>query len=344
VSTTVLVIGILAVAAVAVLGFFVLSASRSRRSVENVPPGMRPGYSDEQLERTVLERYMAWGLVLTVFFAVFFPVYWARETNRLTQATEQRFISQVVTGEALYVENCALCHGTDGGGGGAPSPYDAESIWPAPSMRNIVARYEDNPNVVEIEDFIEQTLHRGRPGTPMPAWGEIAGGPLTDEDIRDITLWILANQDDEELAEAAAVADLSGEELYQENCLKCHGPDLQGLDAGEGRPGVSLIGVLNRHSEESILGILRNGIRVPAGTMMPPWQEGYMYENTRFDDEALQRIIDYLGEAGGLEDDGGTAPAPEDGDDEDAAPQDGQGEEDETEVVRTDVAAGRTGR
>jgi mono/diheme cytochrome c family protein len=296
VNTTVLVIGILAVAGLAVVGFFVLSAARSRRAVENVPPGLRPGYSDEQLERTVLERYMAWGLVLTLFLAVFFPVYWALETNRLTGATETRFVSQVVDGEALFVTNCAECHGTNGGGGGAASPYDPESIWPAPNLRNIVMRYEENRNVVDIEDFIEQTLQRGRPGTPMPAWGEIGGGPLTDEDIRDITLWILANQDDE-IAEATSASDLDGEALYTENCTKCHG-GADGED-NEGRPGPSLAGVFERHSEASILGILQNGINVPNTTNMPPWQEGYMYEGARYDDAALERIIDYLDERSG---------------------------------------------
>jgi mono/diheme cytochrome c family protein len=297
VDTTLLVIGILAAAGLAVVGYFALSASRSRRAVENVPPAMRPGYSDEQLERTVLERYMAWGLVLTLFFAVFFPVYWALETNRLTRATEARFISQVVDGEALYFENCANCHGTNGGGGGAPSPYDGESIWPAPNLRNIVARYADNRNVIDIEEFIEMTLDRGRPGTPMPGWGEVVGGPLTDEDISDITLWILANQDDEDLAEATSASDMDGEALFTENCMKCHG-EADGTD-NEGRPAPSLAGVFERHSRDSILGILQNGIKVAGQTHMPPWQEGYMYEGTRYDDEALLRIIDHLEEASG---------------------------------------------
>jgi mono/diheme cytochrome c family protein len=295
VNTTALVIGILAAAGVALIAFFAFSASRSKRAVDNVPPAMRPGYSDEQLERSVLERYMAWGLVLTVFFAVFFPVYWIQETNRLTAATEERFVSQVVAGETLYTTNCAECHGTTGNGGAAPSPYDPESVWPAPNLRTIVSRYEENPNITDIEAFIQRTIAQGRPGTPMPAWGREFGGPLTDEGIEDISRWILANQEAAEV-EATAAADLDGEALFQENCAKCHGPDLQGIEGEDERPGPSLIGVFERHSEESILNILRNGIVVPTGTVMPPWQEGYMYEGARYDDEALNRIIDYLRE------------------------------------------------
>jgi mono/diheme cytochrome c family protein len=126
----------------------------------------------------------------------------------------------------------------------------------------------------------------------MPAWGEIGGGPLTDEDITDITLWILANQDDEAIAEAASAADLDGEALYTNNCMKCHG-GADGAD-NDGRPAPSLLNVFERHSAESILGILQNGIKVPGKTIMPPWQNGYMYEDARYDDAALERIIDYI--------------------------------------------------
>ena len=40
---------------------------------------------------------------------------------------------------------------------------------------------------------------------------------------------------------------------------------------------------------------------MPTGTIMPPWQEGYMYEGARYDDDALNRIIDYLREQHGEE-------------------------------------------
>lgn len=344
-TATTITIGILAVAAVAVLAYLFMSANRQRGGVSEMPPGLRPGYADEQLERRVLERNMLVGVVLTLFFAAFFPIYWAVEHSRLSAEAETRFVSQTVAGEALYQDLCAECHGSNAQGGSAPSPYDPESLWPAPNLTNIVARNEDNPNILDIREYVEVTIHQGRPGTPMPEWGQAAGGPLTDEEIASITTWILAVQVDE-VAEATEAAGVSGEELYQENCAKCHGPDLLGPDAeGEdARPGPSLVRVMERHTEESILGILHNGIYVPTGTKMPPWQDAYMYEGARYTDEALQRIVDYLAEQ--QEDDVEPQVSGEDGEnadgDEDADDADGEdaGGDDDGETIDARAPSG----
>jgi mono/diheme cytochrome c family protein len=312
VTTTTIAIGILALAGLAVLVLLLTNANRGRRSFEDVPPGMRPAYSDEQLERRVLERYMAWGVVLTLFFAVFFPVYWIAEDRRLNAEQDSFFVQDVVRGEQEYNDLCIECHGAGGVGGAAPSPY-GEGAWPAPNLTNIVARYADNPNITDIRQFIWDTLQHGRPGTPMPTFGAAYGGPLTDQQIDSLTDWILANQVDEELAQADTATNVSGEELYTQNCAKCHSEDLQGYEAG--RPAPSLEQVLERHGEATILGILQNGIYVPSfGPMMPPWQNGYMYEDARFDDEALQRIIQYLAEETGFDLEGEDAPDDADGD------------------------------
>ena len=153
-SATAIIIGILAAAGVLVLAFLFTNASRKQSAAEKVPPGMRPAYSDEQLERSVIERYMGWGAVLTIFFAVFLPVYWLAEDFRTAQATEDRYVTQYVSGEDLYGENCAQCHAGNLQGGQAPSPYDAESQWPAPNLATFADRYEENPNVVDTEDYL----------------------------------------------------------------------------------------------------------------------------------------------------------------------------------------------
>jgi mono/diheme cytochrome c family protein len=288
-----LALGILALGALVVLALLIGNANRRRRRSEDVPPAMRPGYSDEELERQggVLERYMQWGMVLTLGLAVFFPFYWLNEENRLQEETLSFFEEAVVRGDEAYQENCAQCHSPNLAGGQAVSPYEGDAPWPAPALNNIAARYEDSRNVQDVRDFIILTLQRGRPGTPMPTWGAAYGGPLTDQAIEDITTYILANQV-EEVTEATAAANLSGEQLYQGNCAKCHGVDLA---SGGNRPGPSLIGVTERHTREGILGILNNGLFIPTGTVMPGFGSvQYQYEGARYDEEALNRIVDYL--------------------------------------------------
>lgn len=290
-TATQIAIVILVGVALLVLLFLLRSARGKRRALEDVPPSMRPGYSDEELEQTVRVRYLAWGVLLTGFFAIFLPLYWLNEVNRLESESEGFFVVSVLRGEELFVENCAQCHGQDGTGGGAASPYDPEDSWPAPNLTNLAARYEENEGIDDIRNYIASTIERGRPGTPMPEWGAAFGGPLTDQQISEITDWILANQVDE-AEEPQAAANLSGEELYAANCAKCHAED------GTGIVGPTLVGVFERHSRESVLGILRNGINMVPVTM-PPWQNGYMYQGedgggTAYDDEALDRIVDHL--------------------------------------------------
>lgn len=292
-DATTLTIGILAVGAIIVLAVLYQNSTKAKGPAADVPVGMRPGYSDEELETSHLERLMTWGVVLTLFFAVFFPFYWVTEHSRLSADEELRFREQVTFGEELYTENCSRCHGAEGGGGAAASPYDPEASWPAPNLRTIVARYEDNRNITDIREFISQTLQYGRPGTPMPAWGRVSGGPFTDEQVEAVTLWILANQE-EDVAEASPASDKTGEELFAENCARCHAPDLSGWGSDEGHPAPPLIGVFDRHSPETVLGILRNGIIVPQYVNMPPWQNGYMYPDARYADPALERIVEYL--------------------------------------------------
>jgi cbb3-type cytochrome c oxidase subunit III len=305
VSTTTLATGIIAVAALAVVIFLSVSANRKRKAIEDVPPAMRPAYSDEQLETKIFERYQAWGLIMTLFFAVFFPVYYFNESNRLATETEDFFVASVVRGEDNYTQFCSKCHGPEAKGGAAPSPY-GKGTWPAPDLTTIAKRYEDNKNITDIEVFVRTTIERGRPGTPMPTWGAGFGGSLNDQQIDDMVNWILANQVDE-VQQATAASNMTGEQLFVGNCAKCHGENLEGL------VGPSLTNVFGKHSEDTILSILRNGIYVPTGAIMPPWQNGYMYPETRYDDDALRRIVQYLKsrQTGATTDEASADPAPQ---------------------------------
>jgi mono/diheme cytochrome c family protein len=78
-------------------------------------------------------------------------------------------------GAVLYDENCAVCHGRNGEGRvGAMLAKN----WPAirPDLR------------------VKAVTENGVSGSPMPAWSQQQGGPLTDEDINDIVAFILSWQ------------------------------------------------------------------------------------------------------------------------------------------------------
>jgi mono/diheme cytochrome c family protein len=75
-------------------------------------------------------------------------------------------------GALLFAGNCAVCHGPDGEGRvGANLAKDWPSIRPDLQVKSV------------IEVGIE--------GSVMPGWSQEHGGPLTDQDINDITAFIL---------------------------------------------------------------------------------------------------------------------------------------------------------
>lgn len=292
-------VAILALAAVLVPVLLYTRSSRGRKPwIEDVPSAMRPGYSDEELEGRIRMRYLTWGVVLTVFFALALPLYWVNEQRRLGEEVQGFFTVSVERGETLYTENCAQCHGAEAQGGGAASPYNPDENWPAPNLTTIAARYDNNPNISDIRQYIINTLEQGRPGTPMPIWGAAYGGPWNDQQIAEVTDFILSRQVND-TAEPQQAASLDGRTLFEGNCARCHGADGR---SGEGRPGPSLVGVFERHSRDTLLGILQNGIYLGTGVTMPPWQNGYFYPTSPgpddgpavYDDAALRKIIDYV--------------------------------------------------
>jgi mono/diheme cytochrome c family protein len=83
-----------------------------------------------------------------------------------------------VTGDAtrgakLFAENCAGCHGARAEG-------------------RIGARLQKDWPGIRPELAIRQTIANGVPGAVMPAWSQANGGPLSEQDINDITLFILS--------------------------------------------------------------------------------------------------------------------------------------------------------
>ena len=75
-------------------------------------------------------------------------------------------------GAVLYDQNCAVCHGINGEGRvGATLAKAFSSIRPDLSLKEVVSN--------------------GVMGSPMPAWSQANGGPLTETEINDLVAFVL---------------------------------------------------------------------------------------------------------------------------------------------------------
>jgi cbb3-type cytochrome c oxidase subunit III len=279
----VLLVGLLGFA----VAYFVVGPGRRRgpKPAGDIPLALRPYHSDEELESSGLTRAMSWGVALILFMAFFLPVYWLLEPQRIEGKEEFFYEQDVANGRLLYADACAECHGSAGGGGFASHPDpEVDAPWPAPPMDDLVARYEDDPRVQDLERFITDTIMRGRPGTPMPAWSTGFGGGFNDHQIESIVRYILAIQVDEQ-PEEQDFEGASGAEIFDVNCVRCHGEN------GTGALAPDLTAAFERYGgdPDAIRSIIHNGILVPDGTPMPAW-EGVLT------DDAIDRLMEHLEE------------------------------------------------
>ncbi|MFP3854856.1 MAG: c-type cytochrome [Anaerolineales bacterium] len=162
-------------------------------------------------------------------------------------------------GGELYVENCLVCHGSEGQG-------------------RVGASLQNFPGI-DVNAALHQATAQGVDGTVMPAWSEDNGGPLTEQQISDIVAYIeasFAGSDPIAPAPTYQPPDIEplpeidgdpsqGAVVYQENCEMCHG------EQGRGRFGAPLAkswpGV---QAEVYVAQVTSDGIR---GSTMPAWSQ-----------------------------------------------------------------------
>lgn len=165
-------------------------------------------------------------------------------------------------GARLYAENCVVCHGANGEGRvGATLAKDWPSIRP------------------DLE--VRATIENGVAGSPMPAWSQKNGGPLTDEEINALVSYILSwstggppviPPTPTYIPRAAITAPPNvegdpnhGSILYDQNCAVCHGIN------GEGRIGATLAKAWpSVRPDLEVKTTISNGIE---GSPMPAWSQ-----------------------------------------------------------------------
>ena len=103
-------------------------------------------------------------------------------------AEEHQIDAMVIRGRNLYANLCFDCHGKDGKGDvGVGLPLNK------PDFKYDVIK-GDPSKFAQTETLLDLAIHRGRakppPGIAMPPWGEKDGGPLNDEQIRQLIAFI----------------------------------------------------------------------------------------------------------------------------------------------------------
>lgn len=159
---------------------------------------------------------------------------------------------RIQQGARLYERYCQLCHAKDATG------YAADN---APSLVSKTF-LESAPDAL-----IAAGIRMGRPGTAMAAYGRGRGGPLDEQDISSIVLFLRSKgPSTKPLPAAGSNGDAQrGAQLYEQHCQSCHAtPTTRG-----NAPSLFNAELLNAASPAFLQYAIVNG-RPP--TPMPPFQ------------------------------------------------------------------------
>ena len=164
----------------------------------------------------------------------FFPALMALSvfTMSFTAMAQTRPLSdgQAEAAAENYQRYCSLCHGMDREG------YANDH---APSLRSGSLLAPGN------DLFMFRSIAYGRPGTPMAAYREESGGPMSNRDIDHLVKWLYEqtgadprydeNGDSARLPYDRIAGDAAlGAQVYARECAMCHGA------SGEGGTGTQL--------------------------------------------------------------------------------------------------------
>jgi mono/diheme cytochrome c family protein len=203
---------------------------------------------------TRLQIEITLGVLLVLITSIVLIFYGLNEQDRMSRYEVGHAAQAIEVGAALYETNCSGCHGLKGEG--------IPNLCPPLNDRHFFTnRLSEVGWSGSLEDYIVATVSSGRlqstrpelyvgNGVPaMPAWSDHFGGPLREDQIRDIASFVInweatalgqveleeipTPATDDPVARGRAVFTSSG-------CGGCHA--IEGLSAGTVAPELSQIG------------------------------------------------------------------------------------------------------
>ncbi len=148
-------------------------------------------------------------MVLLVFLAVIVTgAYTLWDPSRADEAQGKQLESTVRRGAYLFSANCRVCHGDAGEGGSLSSRLRQAPALNRPDLQGTDANgLRDDVQYALDYKFVYYTITCGRVGKVMPAWAQSQGGPLNDEQIKQLTTFILNGGGEPQEGLGDAVAD-----------------------------------------------------------------------------------------------------------------------------------------
>ncbi len=231
------------------------------------------------------------GILLTLLTAALIIYVGLTEEKRMSSYAAAQQAEAIEVGADLFEINCSGCHGLKAQGIPGLAP-------PLNDRYFFTQRLEEVGWEGSLEDYIIATISTGRPvstrpdqypggGSPaMPAWSEEYGGPLREDQIRNIAAFIM-NWKPIALGQAE-IAELPtptprpeeadnpiarGQRVFTERgCGGCH--TIQGLSAGTLAPNLTQIGKVaaSRKPDLSAEEYIRESILTPTAFVVEGYQ------------------------------------------------------------------------
>ncbi len=259
------------------------------------------------------------GILLMIATVAAMSYTFVNEDQRMATEEEAQVARRIELGAQLFHTNCARCHGEQAEGAGICPPLN--------SLTLLEQRTEETGWAGSVHTYIVNTIRGGRlqstrpelypgeQGMAMPFWSQDFGGPLRNDQIEDIALFLENFGETELVVETgptptpipqddmeALVA--AGEELYVSlGCGACHALDAVGA-AGAVGPTHNGLGATaaERVTDASYTGeatsaeeYIRESIRAPSAYIVEGFQNAMpAYAEDRLPDDQLNAIVQML--------------------------------------------------
>jgi mono/diheme cytochrome c family protein len=307
---------ILFLAMLLLLGLLVAYASGvGRRTHEPIPDVPTGNPSMERKVVATLGMLLLSGILLTGYSFV--------EPRRQEEALARQERIGIERGIENYTTLCVGCHGVDGTGAVVPG-VTPPLVAPALNRPDLRPNPADKDAYTAAYNLVSKTVHRGRTGTPMPAWGKSDGGSLMDEQIHELTLLITKgdtivehNQTawqhaeivaKEKIAHGAAepvrpsidIASLSPEEAAgakiftgKGGCVGCHNAGSGGGATGPNLSQIATVGATRRPGEDAPT-YISESMHDPQAFLVPGYGPLMPSFRGTLTEEEIQQVVAFL--------------------------------------------------